>query len=104
MSCPGRGSSANRILVVNDKAPIRRLLRASLGTQGFEVIEVANRAEAHERLGEILPDLIILDLGLPDVPGRELLRQWRGKDIDSRRDPPRPHRRGSHHRGAGARR
>ena len=45
------------------------------------MIEAANGAEARERLGEILPDLIILDLGLLDVPGRELLRQWRGKDI-----------------------
>jgi len=72
---------AVRILVVDDEPPIRKLLRASLGTQGFEVVEAANGAEARARLDEGLPDLIILDLGLPDVPGRELLRQWRGKDV-----------------------
>jgi len=74
-------ASTIRILVVDDELPIRRLLRASLGTQGFEVVEAANGAEACERLGEGLSDLIILDLGLPDVPGHELLRQWREKDI-----------------------
>jgi two-component system, OmpR family, KDP operon response regulator KdpE len=72
---------AVRILVVDDEPPIRRLLRASLGTQGFEVVEAASGVEARERLAESLPDLIILDLGLPDVPGHELLSQWRAKDI-----------------------
>lgn len=74
-------AAAIRILVVEDEPPIRKLLRASLGTQGFDVIEATNGAEARERLSEGLPDLIILDLGLPDVPGQELLRQWREKDI-----------------------
>jgi two-component system KDP operon response regulator KdpE len=70
-----------RILVVEDEPPIRKLLQASLGTQGFEVIEAANGAAAQASLSEDLPDLIILDLGLPDVPGQDLLRQWRGRDI-----------------------
>jgi two-component system, OmpR family, KDP operon response regulator KdpE len=72
---------AVRILVVDDEPPIRKLLRASLGVQGFEVAEAANGAEARAFLNESLPDLIILDLGLPDVPGHEVLRQWRAKDV-----------------------
>ena len=72
---------AIRILVVDDEPPIRKLLRASLGVQGFEVAEAANGAEARAFLNENLPDLIILDLGLPDVAGHELLRQWREKDV-----------------------
>lgn len=70
-----------RILVVDDEPPIRRLLRASLGSQGFEVIEASDGAEANARLAEALPDLIVLDLGLPDVSGQTLLRQWRERDV-----------------------
>jgi two-component system KDP operon response regulator KdpE len=69
------------ILVVDDEPPIRRLLRASLGTQGFEVIEAATGADAQARMAEAVPDLVVLDLGLPDVPGRDLLRQWRAADM-----------------------
>jgi two-component system KDP operon response regulator KdpE len=73
-----------RILVVDDEPPIRKLLRTGLGIQGYEVIEAANGREAQERLSaEPKPDLVILDLGLPDIPGHELLRRWREAGSDT---------------------
>ncbi|GLK80082.1 response regulator transcription factor [Methylopila turkensis] len=69
---------AIRVLVVDDEPPIRKLLRTGLGTQGFEVIEAQNGAEARVmRARKPAPDLIILDLGLPDIAGQDLLREWR---------------------------
>ncbi len=74
-------ATAIRILVVDDEPPIRRLLRASLATQGFEVTEAASGAEARRQIEEEKPDLVILDLGLPDVQGRDLLVEWRSRGI-----------------------
>jgi two-component system KDP operon response regulator KdpE len=71
-------SAPVRILVVDDEPPIRKLLRAAFGSQGYDVVEAATGAEARRRLAEKpAPDLVILDLGLPDVQGHELLREWR---------------------------
>ena len=64
------------ILVVDDEPPIRRLLRMGLTTQGYEVLEAPNGKTALELMQE-KPDLIILDLGLPDIAGLDLLRQMR---------------------------
>jgi two-component system KDP operon response regulator KdpE len=66
---------ALRILVVDDEPPIRRLLRTGLGSQGYDVIEAGTGAEAERALGGA--DLVILDLGLPDTTGQELLARWR---------------------------
>lgn len=67
----------NRILVVDDEPPIRKLLRTGLGSQGFEVVEATNGRTALQNLATEEPDLVILDLGLPDVSGHELLRRMR---------------------------
>lgn len=67
-----------RILVVDDERPIRRFLRASLGEQ-YEVIEAAGGEEAIRVTANEKPDLVILDLGLPDIDGVEVtrrLREW----------------------------
>lgn len=66
---------AVRILVVDDEPAMRRLLRTGLGSQGFVVEEAATGAEAERRRGGA--DLVLLDLGLPDVTGHELLARWR---------------------------
>jgi two-component system KDP operon response regulator KdpE len=68
-----------RVLVVDDEAPIRRYLRAALGAQGFTVYESATGLEAISAVLGHRPDIIILDLGLPDIDGIEVtrrLREW----------------------------
>lgn len=68
---------ATRILVVDDEPQIRRFLRASLGAQGYTVLEGSNAAEALLRVTSERPDVVILDLGLPDMDGMEVIRQVR---------------------------
>ncbi|SHO63639.1 two-component system, OmpR family, KDP operon response regulator KdpE [Pseudoxanthobacter soli DSM 19599] len=71
--------SANpiRILVVDDEPPIRRLLRVGLGTQGYTVVEAPDGRSALESAKAEPPDLVLLDLGLPDISGHDLLKRWR---------------------------
>ncbi|CAN7530405.1 MAG: response regulator transcription factor [Rhizobium sp.] len=69
--------SAVKILVVDDEPPIRKLLRVGLTAQGYEVHEAPNGAAALQSAKDVPPDLIVLDLGLPDKSGHELLREWR---------------------------
>ncbi|MGB3833325.1 MAG: response regulator transcription factor [Mesorhizobium sp.] len=68
---------AATILVVDDEPPIRRLLRTSLSSQGFGVVEAADGREAAEQIRRSSPDLVILDLGLPDMSGLDLIRTIR---------------------------
>src|SRR4051812_35373768 len=68
-----------RVLVIDDEPPIRKLLRMGLATQGYQTAEAPNGKAALELLAEN-PDLIILDLGLPDVRGLELLRTIRERN------------------------
>lgn len=71
-------SEANyRILVVDDEPEIRRFLRASLKTHQHEVIEADTGMGAISQLRDHNPDLIILDLGLPDIDGVEVTRRIR---------------------------
>lgn len=71
--------NGQRILVVDDENSIRRYLRAALSTQGFTIYEAANGNEAINVVITHHPDIIILDLGLPDIDGIEVtrrLREW----------------------------
>jgi two-component system KDP operon response regulator KdpE len=68
-----------RVLVVDDEPPIRKLLRMGLGAQGYAILEAPNGKTALELLSQA-PDLIILDLGLPDMQGLDLLRTIRTKN------------------------
>lgn len=68
-----------KVLVIDDEPPIRKLLRMGLSTQGYEILEASNGKIALEKLTED-PALIILDLGLPDIQGHELLRTIRARN------------------------
>jgi len=70
-------TNAATILIVDDEPPIRRLLRTSLASQGFEVIEAATGDGALAELERSSPDLVILDLGLPDIDGLDVIRTLR---------------------------
>jgi two-component system KDP operon response regulator KdpE len=65
------------VLVIDDEPPIRKLLRTGLSTQGYAILEAGNGATALEVLGRAKADLVILDLGLPDMRGHDLLRAIR---------------------------
>ncbi len=66
-----------RVLVIDDERPIRRFLRASLTSHGYEVVEASTGEEALQMAANERPDVIILDLGLPDIDGAEVTRQLR---------------------------
>ncbi|WP_449256784.1 response regulator [Bosea sp. (in: a-proteobacteria)] len=70
-------TSAVKVLVVDDEPAIRRLLRVGLSTEGYAIREAETAREAIVMVAQERPDLIILDLGLPDMSGQELLRLWR---------------------------
>lgn len=74
-------SARIRILVVDDEPAIRRLLSVGLGTQDYEVLSAATAAQAEAEVARAQPDLVILDLGLPDRPGQDLLRAWRAAGV-----------------------
>jgi two-component system, OmpR family, KDP operon response regulator KdpE len=65
------------VLVVDDEPPIRRLLRTSLGAQGYDVSEAGNGRDALAVIARDKPELVILDLGLPDLNGIEVIRAVR---------------------------
>jgi two-component system, OmpR family, KDP operon response regulator KdpE len=68
-----------RVLIVDDEQSIRRFLRVTLNSQGYSVVEAATGQEGLSNATTQKPDVVILDLGLPDIDGVEvirLLRQW----------------------------
>ncbi len=71
-----------KILVVDDEPAIRKLLRTGLQTQGFQISDAPSARFARAALDEGIPDLIILDLGLPDASGLDLLREWQARRLD----------------------
>ncbi|PWV99049.1 two-component system KDP operon response regulator KdpE [Hoeflea marina] len=71
-----------KILVVDDEPPIRRLLRVGLTAEGYAIIEASSAMEAMEKVGDEQPDLILLDLGLPDMQGHDLLARWRNELVE----------------------
>lgn len=80
MTGPGtREGQSPLVLVVEDEAAMVRLLRAALASQGFRVVEATNGQEALRQAATRSPDVVVLDLGLPDLDGFEVarrLREW----------------------------
>jgi CheY-like chemotaxis protein len=72
-------SSLARMLVVDDESQIRRFLRVALEAHAYEVVEAATGLEAIQKAATEEPDLIVLDLGLPDMDGKDVIarvREW----------------------------
>ena len=67
-----------KILVIEDEKSISRLICSVLRKQEYEVIQAWSGKEAMMLLSSACPDLVILDLGLPDMDGMEILRELRG--------------------------
>ena len=77
-SNPSQGSTkAPLIVVIEDDPQMRRFLRATLTSNGYDVLEAGTAQEGLKQIGLRHPDLIILDLGLPDMDGLEVTRQLR---------------------------
>ena len=70
-------SKAPLILVIEDDSQIRRFLRVTLTSNNYNLIEATTAQEGIKQVGLHHPDLIILDLGLPDMDGLEVTRQLR---------------------------
>jgi two-component system, OmpR family, KDP operon response regulator KdpE len=66
-----------KILLIEDEQEIRRFLRVSLVGQGYRLVESATGREGVMQAASQQPDLMILDLGLPDIDGMEVIRQVR---------------------------
>jgi len=67
------------VLVVDDDAPIRRMLKRTLSASGFEIEAVADGGTALARVERSLPDVIVLDVGMPGMDGLAVLRRLRAK-------------------------
>jgi two-component system KDP operon response regulator KdpE len=68
----------SRVLVVDDDAQIRRALRINLSARGYEVLTAGDGADALRTAAEELPDAVVLDLGLPDLDGTDVIAGLRG--------------------------
>ncbi len=65
------------VLIVEDEVPMRRLLRATLDAHGYRVVEAGTLAEGHVAATTHNPEIVVLDLGLPDGDGLALVRSLR---------------------------
>ncbi len=89
----GHCMSAGKILVVDDEADIRVLLKEILSDEGYDVDVAADAGQARASRARAVPDLVLLDIWMPDTDGITLLREWstvaarrlpRGDDVRSR--------------------
>jgi two-component system KDP operon response regulator KdpE len=72
-------SKKDTILIVEDEPPIRKLLTIALESRGYKVVDCDNGREAARLTASVKPELILLDLGLPDMDGKDVIqkvREW----------------------------
>jgi two-component system KDP operon response regulator KdpE len=74
---PASQAKSPLILLIEDEAPMRKFLRSFLTGSGYRMVEAPNGQQALQMASNLKPDLIILDLGLPDIDGQEVLRELR---------------------------
>jgi two-component system phosphate regulon response regulator PhoB len=77
---PASTTAKPKVLVVEDETDIRDLLTFNLRQQGYDVAAAESGGAALDELGPFSPDLVILDLMLPDMTGIEVCRRIRGRD------------------------
>jgi two-component system KDP operon response regulator KdpE len=70
-------SAPLRVLIADDEPAIRRFVRASLNAQGYHTSEAPDGRAALQQFRKDAPDVVVLDLGLPDLDGFEVIRQLR---------------------------
>ena len=70
-------TSRRRVLLVDDEAAILRFLKPVLETNDYEMINAGTVAEAIKRIAAETPDIVLLDLGLPDGDGKDVIRRTR---------------------------
>lgn len=70
-------SAGPLVLIVDDEPQVRRYLRTSLQAHGYRTLEAATGAEALRMASQYVPDVVLLDLGLPDLDGTEVTRRMR---------------------------
>lgn len=78
MNAPQTNTTPAKVLIVEDEKPIRRFIRVAMEEEACQVIEAETMAQGLLEAGSRKPDLLVLDLGLPDGNGIELIRDLRG--------------------------
>ena len=78
-----RAETSARVLVVEDDADLRRVLRDSLGEEGFAVDVAANGSDALKAAAEQPPDVLVVDIGLPDADGRDVCQALRSAGVEA---------------------
>lgn len=75
-------SKPAHLLIVDDDHPTRMLLRGVLGRQGYQITEAANGLQALQRIAEQRPDLVLLDVMMPELDGYGTCARIRELDAD----------------------
>ncbi len=75
---PASPSNQPLVLVIDDEGPIRKFLRTGLESHGFRLVESATGKDGLAQASTRSPDLVLLDLGLPDMDGLEIVKELRG--------------------------
>jgi two-component system, OmpR family, response regulator len=72
-----------RVLVIEDDGDLRRLLRRGLEEEGFDVIQASLGKDAVSLAEHVPPDLLVVDIGLPDADGRDVVQAVRSRGVES---------------------